>query len=100
MTVQKEISQNIKYGKLISLYNNVPFIFECFHEQQDSQWHEKASQRYQTKNSQNGPNFFILLSSGNRTPGSRFYSDLWIPLFASTSSYSSVVQSARLLVYV
>ena len=31
-------------------------------------------------------------SSGNRTPGSRFYSNLWIPQFVSTSSYSSVVQ--------
>ena len=42
-----------------SLYNNVPFIFECFHGQQDSQWCEKASQRYQTNNSQNGPNVFL-----------------------------------------
>jgi len=37
---------------------------------------------------------FYCFPSGNRTPGgSRFYSDL-----ASTSSYSSVFQSARLLV--
>jgi len=28
--VQKE-SQNLKNGKLISLYNNVPFIIECSH---------------------------------------------------------------------
>ena len=26
----------------ISLYNNVPFIFECFHDQQDSWWHKKS----------------------------------------------------------
>jgi len=38
---------------------NVPFIFECFHDQQDSQWCMKALQRYQTNNSQNGPNVFL-----------------------------------------
>ena len=50
-------TKNLKNGYLISLYNNVPFIFEC------SQWREKASQKYQTKNSQNGPNVFLLSSS-------------------------------------
>ena len=43
----------------------------------------------------------LLLSSGNRTPGSRSYSDLLDTLadsVAFTYSYSSVVQSARLLV--
>jgi len=43
----------------------------------------------------------VYNSSGNRTPGSRFYSVIWIPWqtpFASTSSYSSVIQSVRLLV--
>jgi len=39
-----------------------------------------------------------IISSGNRTPGSRFYSDLLDTSVASTSSYSSVFQSARLLV--
>ena len=33
-------------------------------------------------------NIIIIITSGNRTPGSRFYFDLWIPPFASTSSYS------------
>jgi len=33
MTIQKK-SQNLKNGRLISLYNNVPFIFECFHDEQ------------------------------------------------------------------
>ena len=47
---------------VVSLYNNVPFILECFHDQQDSQWREKASQKYQTKNSQNGPNVFLSSS--------------------------------------
>jgi len=62
MAIQK-ISQNLKNSKLISLDNNVPFNFKCFHDQQDSQWCEKASQRYQTNNLQNGPNVFLLLSS-------------------------------------
>ena len=35
----KKNSQNLKNGKLISLYNNVPFIFECFHDEQHTQWH-------------------------------------------------------------
>ena len=38
---------------------------------------------------------FRYETSGNHIPGSRSYSDLWIPeqtLFASTSSYSSLVQ--------
>ena len=51
--------KNLKNGELISLYN-IPFIFEYFHDQQDSQWHEKASRRYQTKNLQNGQNVFFL----------------------------------------
>ena len=55
----KKISQNLKNGELISLYDNIVFIFECFHDWQDSQWHEKASRRYQTRNSQNGPNVFL-----------------------------------------
>jgi len=41
---------------------------------------------------------YVVITSGNHTPGSRFYSDLLdIPLFASTSLYTSVFQSARLL---
>jgi len=54
-----KISPNLKNGELVSLYDNVPFIFECFHDQQDSQWREKASWRYQTRNSQNGQNVFL-----------------------------------------
>ena len=45
--------------------------------------------------------FKLFITSGNHIPGSRFYSDLWIPWqipFASTSSYSSVVQSVKVLV--
>ena len=36
---------------------------------------------------------FFGLSSGNRTPGSRSYSDLGKTLFAFTSSYPSLIQS-------
>jgi len=65
----KKISQNLKNGKLISLYNNVPFIVKCFNDQQVSQWREKASRRYQTRSSQNRRNvflsFFLLLSSSD-----------------------------------
>jgi len=53
------VKKNLKIGKLISLCNNIPFIFECFHNQQDCQWHEKELRRHQTKNSQNGPNIFL-----------------------------------------
>ena len=38
------------------------------------------------------------VTSGNRTPGSRFYSDLLDTSVESTSSYSSLVQSFRLLI--
>ena len=31
----KNISPNLRNGKLICVYNNVPSIFECFHDQQD-----------------------------------------------------------------
>jgi len=57
-----KISPNLKNGELISLYDNVLFVFECFHDQQDSQWCEKASWKYPTKQQQNGPNVFLLSS--------------------------------------
>ena len=57
-----KISQHIKSGKLIKLYNNVPFISECFYDQKDSQQHQKVSRRHQTRNSQNGPNVFLSSS--------------------------------------
>jgi len=40
MMIQK-ISQNLRNSKLISLYNNLPFIIKCFHDKQHAQWHEK-----------------------------------------------------------
>ena len=62
-------SQNLINGKLISLYNNAPFIFKCYNDQQYSQRREKTSRKYQTRNTQNGPNvflssFFLLSSDG------------------------------------
>ena len=72
----KKISQNLKNGQLISLYNNVPFIFECFHDQQYSQLCKKASQKYHTKNPQNGPNkvgMITLNSQVYKPPTYLFY---------------------------
>ena len=54
-----KISLNLKSGELISLYDNILFIFECFHDQQDSQWREKASRKYPTKQQQNGQIVFL-----------------------------------------
>jgi len=50
------------HSELISLYDNVLFVFECFHDQQDSQWHEKASRKHPTKQQQNGQIVFLLSS--------------------------------------
>ena len=44
--------------------------------------------------------YFQCVSSGNHTPGSIFYSIPWQTPFTSTSSYSSIVQSTRLLVLI
>ena len=57
-----KIPPNLKNGELISLYDNILFIFECFHDQKDSQWREKASRKYPTKQQQNGQIVFLLLS--------------------------------------
>ena len=66
----KKISPNLRNGTLISLYNHIPFIFECFHDQQDSSHREKPSRKYHTRHSQNGQIvflsfFFFFLSSDN-----------------------------------
>ena len=60
-----KISPNLKNGELISFYDNILFIFECFHDQQDSQWREKASQKYPTKQQQKRPNCFSSSSSSS-----------------------------------
>ena len=57
-----KISPNLKNGELISLYDYVLFIFECFHDQQVSQWREKASRKYPTQQQQNGQIVFLLSS--------------------------------------
>jgi len=41
MIVQENPSKSLK-RKLISLYNNLPFIFECFHDEQHAQWYENT----------------------------------------------------------
>jgi len=45
MTLQKNLSKT-QNDKLMSLYNSVPFIFLCFHDQHNSQWCEKTLQKY------------------------------------------------------
>ena len=59
-----KISPNLKNGELISLYDNILFIFECFHDQQDSQWREKASRKYPTKTAKLFFFFFFFLQTG------------------------------------
>jgi len=56
-----KISPNLNNGELILLYDNILFIFECFNDQQDSQWHERALRKYPTKQQQNGQIVFLLL---------------------------------------
>ena len=48
---------------LISLYNNVPFIFECLHDEQHTYCNEKASQKYWTRKSPDSQNIFLSSSS-------------------------------------
>ena len=64
MPIQK-ISPNLRNGTLISLYNHIPFIFECFHDQQDSSRREKPAQKYHTRYSQNGQIVFLSSSSSS-----------------------------------
>ena len=65
----KTISPNLRNGTLISLYNHIPFIFECFHDQQDSSHRENPSRKYHTRHSQNGQivflSFFLSSSSSD-----------------------------------
>ena len=60
-----KISPNLKNGELISLYDSILFIFECFHGQQDSRWHEKASRKYPTKQQQIGQIVILLFLSSD-----------------------------------
>ena len=61
----KKISPNPRNGTLISLYNHIPFIFECFHDQQDSSHRENPSRKYHTRHSQNGQIVFLSSSSSS-----------------------------------
>ena len=62
LEIYKRISPNLRNGTLISLYNHIPFIFECFHDQQDSSRREKPSRKYCTRYSQNRQ-IIVFLSS-------------------------------------
>ena len=52
-----KISNN--YGKPISFYNNVPFIFKCFHDKEHVLRHEKALSEYRTRKLPDGQNVFL-----------------------------------------
>ena len=55
----KKISPNLRNATLISFYNHIPFIFECFHDQQDSLHRENPSRKYHIRYSQNGQIVFL-----------------------------------------
>ena len=83
----KKISPNLRNGTLISLYNHIPFIFECFHDQKDSSRREKPARKYHTKYSQNGQIVFLSSSSFFRRASSTSTQSL-IMVFARNSSIS------------
>ena len=62
MLIQKNQSPNLRNSTLISLYNHIPFIFECFHDQQNSSRREKPSRKYHTRYAQNGQIVFLSSS--------------------------------------
>ena len=73
----------ISFIAFVTLYNNVPFIFECFHDQKYAQWCEKAFQKYQTRKSPNGQN--VLLSLFSFTWASTKLSDSFMTVFTLNS---------------
>ena len=89
MLIQKNLSKSQK-RYTYKLYNHIPFIFECFHDQQDSSRREKPSRKYRTWYSQNGQivflsSFFFLLSSSFRRASSTSPQSLMM-VFARNSS--------------
>jgi len=68
MLIQANFSKSPN-SKLISRYNTLPFIFECFHDEQHTQWRWKASRKYRTRKSPNGQKcfsfFFLRRASSN-----------------------------------
>ena len=56
---------NLRNSKHLSLYNNVPFTLECFHNKQHTQWCKKPLQKYQTSKWPDGQNVFLSSSSSN-----------------------------------
>jgi len=82
--------KSLQISELINLYGNIPFIFECFHNQQDSQWPEKASWKYPTKQQWNGPICFsssLFLS---------FFHSFFLSFFGRASS---ILREPLMLVY-
>ena len=80
-----------RYCKLISTYNNVPFILECFHAQKTPSG-TKTTWMFHIRKSPNGQNIVLLLQVANRTLGSKSYSIPGQTLFASPSSYSILIK--------
>jgi len=52
----------IKNSKLRSLHNNVSLIFDCFHDEQYAQWHEKASKSTEKENCQTAKMFLSFIA--------------------------------------
>ena len=61
-SLRSQLNTNLKNSELISLYDSIQFILECFHDQEDSQWHKKALRKYPTKQQQNGQIVFLSSS--------------------------------------
>ena len=65
-------SQNLRNVKLISLYDNILFIFRCFHDQQHAYWCKSIPKVLNQKVAKQ-PNvylsFFLLPSSSSSSDG-------------------------------
>jgi len=54
-------TKNFRYGKLISLYNNVPFIFECYHDEQHAlEWCKKRHESIEAESRRTTKTFKIV----------------------------------------
>ena len=64
--------------KLKSLYNSLPFIFECFHDEQHTQWREKHRENTKPESHQTSKMLFFLSSSSSSSD--RLVQKLWFYL--------------------
>ena len=63
MTIQK--------SQLVSLYNNIPLILKCFHDEQHAQWCEKALWKYRTRRLPDSQNIFLSCHFVQKPPWKR-----------------------------